>query len=90
MAFPTERAARAAIEALRDDMARVRFALPSPTSAAGAERAGRLIERLDDAVLPRLRLTLPPQIVVLFGATGCGKSVIANTLTRSASVEVGP
>jgi hypothetical protein len=70
-------------------MVRVRFALPSPSSVAGAERVSRLIERLDDAVLPRLRLAVTPQIVVLFGATGCGKSVIANTLTRSTCLAVG-
>ncbi|MDR1426384.1 MAG: hypothetical protein LBJ08_01310, partial [Bifidobacteriaceae bacterium] len=89
MGTPNERTARAAVETLRADLTRVAFILPSPASSTASERLRRLTERLDDSILPRLRPTLIPQIVALFGATGCGKSVIANTLSRSHAMDVG-
>jgi energy-coupling factor transporter ATP-binding protein EcfA2 len=74
---------------LRRDLDKVSFAFPSPISKAAANRLEHLIQRLDDAILPRLRDVATPQIVVLFGATGCGKSIVLNTLSRCAAVPTG-
>jgi hypothetical protein len=49
-----------------------------------------MAQRLDDVVLPRLSQSTTPQIVAIYGSTGCGKSVIVNTLTRSEAATAGP
>ena len=65
---------------LRRDVAAVELPLP----IAGAERASasgkRLLNQLDEHLLPRLKKLSSPAIVVIAGSTGAGKSTLFNTL----------
>ncbi len=65
---------------LRDQVASFKFVLDAP----GVEEAGvvqqDLLAQLDDYVLPRVRRTDAPLLVVLSGSTGAGKSTLVNTI----------
>ncbi|MBC6458703.1 AAA family ATPase [Actinomadura sp. HBU206391] len=68
---------------LRDQIDSFRFVLDVP--GADEARAAQLEIRnqLDDYVLPRLRSSGVPMLVVLGGSTGAGKSTLVNTLVGS-------
>jgi energy-coupling factor transporter ATP-binding protein EcfA2 len=65
---------------LRDQIASFRFVLDAPGSEEGILTQQDLLNQLDDYVLPRVRRTDSPLLVVLSGSTGAGKSTLVNTL----------
>jgi len=82
--LPAEAAAAltAAIRALRESVAGLRFGLDLP--GAGEARQGRadLLAQLEDYVLPRVRMTTAPALIVIAGSTGAGKSTLVNSLAE--------
>lgn len=65
---------------LRDQIASFRFVLDAPGTEEAAVTQQDLLNQLDDYVLPRVRRTDSPLLVVLSGSTGAGKSTLVNTL----------
>jgi energy-coupling factor transporter ATP-binding protein EcfA2 len=65
---------------LRDQIASFRFVLDAPGSEEAGNTQQDLLNQLDDYVLPRVRRTDAPLLVVLSGSTGAGKSTLVNTL----------
>lgn len=76
-----------AVADLRRDVAATRFPLPLPRVAEAQDLRRRLLEQLDDHLLPRLRELSAPAVVVVAGSTGAGKSTLVNSLLRG---EVSP
>ena len=76
-----------ALLALRERVAELR--LPLETAAAPDARADRtrVLDQLDDYLLPRLRDPGAPVLVVVGGSTGAGKSTVVNSLVGA---EVSP
>ncbi|THG28528.1 dynamin family protein [Naasia lichenicola] len=66
------------------DLRRVLDGAPLPLDIPGAEAArqtrGRLLDQLDDYVLPRLSSMDAPVLAVVGGSTGAGKSTLVNSL----------
>jgi Dynamin family len=72
----------AALEGLRDVVASIRLPLQvAGVGQARTERA-RLLDQLDDYLLPRLREIDAPLLAVVGGSTGAGKSTLVNSLLR--------
>lgn len=69
-----------AITDLRRDVAATRLPLPLPGAADAERLRRRLLDQLDDHLLPRLRELSAPAVVVVAGSTGAGKSTLVNTL----------
>jgi energy-coupling factor transporter ATP-binding protein EcfA2 len=65
---------------LRDQIASFRFVLDAPGTEEATTTQQDLLNQLDDYVLPRVRRTDSPLLVVLSGSTGAGKSTLVNTL----------
>ena len=65
---------------LRDQIASFRFVLDAPGAEEAVATQQDLLNQLDDYVLPRVRRTDSPLLVVLSGSTGAGKSTLVNTL----------
>jgi hypothetical protein len=65
---------------LRDQIASFRFVLDAPGAEEAKSTQQDLLNQLDDYVLPRVRRTDSPLLVVLSGSTGAGKSTLVNTL----------
>ena len=77
----------AALLALRSEVADLRLPLETPTAAAGRADRTRVLDQLDDYLLPRLRDPGAPVLVVVGGSTGAGKSTVVNSLVGT---EVSP
>lgn len=77
----------AALTALRAAVAELRLPLDLPRSEADRRAARRLVEHLDDYLVPRVRQMGAPLLAVVGGSTGAGKSTIVNSLL---GVEVTP
>jgi Dynamin family len=82
-AGPHERLLGALVE-LRDRASGARL----PLQVAGADEARkelkRLVDQLDDYVIPRLRQLDAPLLAVVGGSTGAGKSTLINSLVGAA------
>src|SRR5512132_188946 len=82
-AGPHERLLGALVE-LRDRASPARL----PLQVAGADEARkelkRLVDQLDDYVIPRLRRLDAPLLAVVGGSTGAGKSTLINSLVGAA------
>lgn len=76
-----------AVADLSRDVEATRLPLPLPRVAAAEELRRRLLEQLEDHLLPRLRELSAPAVVVVAGSTGAGKSTLVNSLLRA---EVSP
>lgn len=70
----------AALTDLREDLSRVRMPLALPEASAQADAASRIVDQLDDYVLPRLETIDAPLLTVVGGSTGAGKSTLVNSL----------
>ncbi len=69
-----------AVADLRRDVERTRLPLPLRGYRAAERLRRRLLDQLDDHLLPRLRELSAPAVVVVAGSTGAGKSTLVNSL----------
>lgn len=76
-----------ALLALRERVADVRVPLETATAPAARADRTRVLDQLDDYLLPRLRDPGAPVLVVVGGSTGAGKSTVVNSLVGQ---EVSP
>lgn len=78
-----------AVRDLRRDVAATRF----PLEVDGVEEARasrtRLLDQLDDHLLPRLADLSAPAIVVVAGSTGAGKSTLVNSVLGTEVTQAG-
>src|SRR6478609_8950881 len=70
-----------------DELVAALLALETATAAAGRADRTRVLDQLDDYLLPRLRDPGAPVLVVVGGSTGAGKSTVVNSLVGT---EVSP
>jgi hypothetical protein len=71
-----------AVTRLRKALDRTVLPLDLPDSAAARLLRTRLLDQLDDYVLPRLASIDAPLLAVVGGSTGAGKSTLVNSLVR--------
>jgi hypothetical protein len=69
-----------AVSALREALDRAALPLDLPGADAARTVRTRLLDQLDDYVLPRLRSLDAPLLAVVGGSTGAGKSTLVNSL----------
>ena len=68
-----------ALLTLRARVADVRLPLETSTAETGRADRARVLDQLDDYLLPRLRDPGAPVLVVVGGSTGAGKSTVVNS-----------
>lgn len=71
---------RADLDALRDEVAGLRFALAVPDQGRRLRLRNRVVASVDTHLDARLAAMDAPMLVSLFGPTGSGKSTITNTI----------
>ena len=71
-----------AVTDLRRDVEATRLPLPLERVDHALAVRQRLIDQLDDHLLPRLNALSAPAVVVVAGSTGAGKSTLVNSLLR--------
>lgn len=86
---PGPSALPAALDELRTAVDATRLTLEIPGAAAARRLRGELLATLDDHVLPRLRRSGAPVLVVVAGPTGAGKSTLVNSLVRATASPSG-
>ncbi len=69
-----------AVTTLRRDAEAMTLPLPLRGAKAARRLQRRLLDQLDDHLLPRLRELSAPAVVVVAGSTGAGKSTLVNSL----------
>ncbi|GAA2401668.1 hypothetical protein GCM10010404_69340 [Nonomuraea africana] len=72
----------AALDALRDAVADLRFGLDLPGAEEARQAQEEILTQLRDYVLPRVRVSAAPALIVIAGSTGAGKSTLVNTLAE--------
>ncbi len=77
----------AALVVLRDRLQAAPLSWDLPTRAAGVRTRDRIVQQVDDYLLPRLARIDAPLLAVVGGSTGAGKSTIVNSLVGQ---EVSP
>ena len=70
----------ASVRELRAAIDAAPLPLDLPGTAGDREERGRVIDQLDDYLLPRLQARQAPMVVVVGGPTGAGKSTLVNSL----------
>lgn len=70
----------AALNELKESVSDLRFGLDTPGSEEADRARAEILAQLDDYVIPRVRLSTAPALIVVAGSTGAGKSTIVNTL----------
>lgn len=69
-----------AVDALRGRLAGMTLPLDGAGADAARLRRRQLMDQIDDYLLPRLRASGAPLLVVVGGSTGAGKSTLVNSL----------
>jgi hypothetical protein len=77
------------LAATRDALERLRLPLELPGVQAQRVLRRRLVEQVDDYVLPRFRQIDAPLLAVVGGSTGAGKSTLVNSLVCRNVTEAG-
>jgi GTPase SAR1 family protein len=72
----------AALDALRESVADLRFGLDLPGSEEARQAQADLLAQLENYVLPRVRTRTAPALIVIAGSTGAGKSTLVNSLAE--------
>ncbi|GAA2742654.1 dynamin family protein [Terrabacter aerolatus] len=70
----------AGVAALRSAVAEATLPLELPGAAEARTARGRLLDQLDDYVIPRLTSLDAPLLAVVGGSTGAGKSTLVNSV----------
>ncbi|MGW4963859.1 dynamin family protein [Nonomuraea sp. NPDC004186] len=83
-ALPAEaaKALTAALGTLRESVADLRFGLDLPGADEARQTQAELLAQLEGYVLPRVRTSAAPALIVVAGSTGAGKSTLVNTLAE--------
>ncbi len=68
------------VQALRSAVAETTLPLDLPTAPAARSARTRLLDQLDDYVIPRLTSLDAPLLAVVGGSTGAGKSTLVNSV----------
>jgi hypothetical protein len=68
------------VQALRSAVADASLPLDLPSAPAARLARGRLLDQLDDYVIPRLTSLDAPLLAVVGGSTGAGKSTLVNSV----------
>lgn len=79
----------AALGRLREQVEQTRLDLKTPEVEAHQRSRSRILDQLDDYVLPRLVQLDAPMLAVVGGSTGAGKSTLVNTLVGETVTESG-
>lgn len=79
----------AALTAVRSSAQDLRLPLDLPGADAERIAARRLVDHLDDYLLPRVRQMGAPLLAVVGGSTGAGKSTLVNSLVRDQVTAAG-
>jgi energy-coupling factor transporter ATP-binding protein EcfA2 len=69
-----------AVQGLRSAVSEVTLPLDLPGAASGRSTRSRLLDQLDDYVIPRLTSIDAPLLAVVGGSTGAGKSTLVNSV----------
>ncbi|WP_431897771.1 dynamin family protein [Nonomuraea sp. bgisy101] len=72
----------AALDALKEAVADLRFGLELPGAEEARKAQAEILTQLQDYVLPRVRMSAAPALIVVAGSTGAGKSTLVNTLAE--------
>ena len=72
-----------AVQGLRSAVSEVTLPLDLPGAAAARSTRTRLLDQLDDYVIPRLTSIDAPLLAVVGGSTGAGKSTLVNSVIGS-------
>ncbi|MFJ2033458.1 dynamin family protein [Streptosporangium sp. NPDC087985] len=72
-----------ALTILRASVTDLRFGLDLPGAEEARRTQSEILTQLDDYVLPRVRTSTAPALVVVAGSTGAGKSTLLNTLANA-------
>ncbi|MBB6349803.1 energy-coupling factor transporter ATP-binding protein EcfA2 [Nonomuraea muscovyensis] len=78
----TVAALTAALDTLRSSVSEVRFGLDLPGAEEARQVQADLLAQLQDYVLPRVRTSTAPALIVVAGSTGAGKSTLVNSLAE--------
>src|SRR6478735_1311227 len=68
------------VQALRSTVSDTAFPLDLPSAATARLERARLLDQLDDYVIPRLTSLDAPLLAVVGGSTGAGKSTLVNSV----------
>jgi hypothetical protein len=77
------------VSQLRAAVERAHLPLDVPDVTAARTSRARLLDQLDDYVLPRLRSLDAPLLAVVGGSTGAGKSTLVNSLIGTEVTQAG-
>ncbi|MGP3961546.1 dynamin family protein [Nonomuraea sp. 3N208] len=72
----------AALGTLRESVADLRFGLDLPGAEEARQAQADLLAQLEDYVLPRVKTSTAPALIVVAGSTGAGKSTLINSLAE--------
>ncbi|MEU0571787.1 dynamin family protein, partial [Nonomuraea sp. NPDC005983] len=71
-----------ALNALRESVSELRFSLDLPGVEEARRTRADLLAQLQNYVLPRVRTSTAPALIVVAGSTGAGKSTLVNSLAE--------
>ncbi|MFF5210651.1 GTPase [Streptosporangium sp. NPDC000396] len=78
-----------ALTALRDGVTSLRFGLNLPGAEEARRTQNEILAQLDDYVIPRVRMSTAPALIVVAGSTGAGKSTLLNTMAGAKVSAIG-
>ncbi|MFI6815833.1 AAA family ATPase [Nonomuraea sp. NPDC050328] len=71
-----------ALAQLRQSVLDLKFGLDLPGAEEARQARAELLAQLEDYVIPRVRVSSAPALIVVAGSTGAGKSTLVNTLAE--------
>ncbi|MFI7635298.1 dynamin family protein [Nonomuraea sp. NPDC049400] len=71
-----------ALDTLRETVAQLHFGLDLPGVDEAKQAQADLLAQLEGYVLPRVKTSTAPALIVIAGSTGAGKSTLVNTLAE--------
>ncbi|MEV4800669.1 dynamin family protein [Nonomuraea sp. NPDC049421] len=78
----TVEALTTALNVLRESIADVRFCDDLPGSAEARQAQAALLAQMENYVVPRIKTSTAPALIVVAGSTGAGKSTLVNSLAE--------
>ncbi|TDD23149.1 AAA family ATPase [Nonomuraea diastatica] len=78
-----------ALDTLRESVADLHFGLDLPGVEEARQAQADLLAQLEGYVLPRVKTSAAPALIVVAGSTGAGKSTLVNTLAEKTVSRTG-